>query len=170
MFPSATMAPSVNTFSIVPYFPPDAIFDLTRQFLADNNTRKVNLGQGTYRDGSGQPWILPCVQASKKRLETQNHEYLPILGLASFRKAACELLLGESSGALKNGKVKPYARNLVTRLMKEAPGSFKSSPFWYRSASSGRSLSKAPYRAIQSRLRQRANLVKPPPSLQLNRV
>lgn len=99
------MSSIVSAFSNVPYFPPDAIFDLTRQYHADSDSRKVNLGQGTYRDGDGQPWILPCVRSSKKKLENQNHEYLPILGLASFRKQACELVLGKSSVALQEERV-----------------------------------------------------------------
>ena len=91
----------------VPFCPPDAIFDLTRQYLADSNPQKVNLGQGTYRDGAGNPWVLPSVKASKRKLESENinHEYLPILGLASFRQRACELVLGKESTALQEGRV-----------------------------------------------------------------
>lgn len=102
------MSATLSSFSAVPYFPPDAIFDLTRQFHADSDTRKVNLGQGTYRDGSGEPWILPCVEVSKKRLEKQNHEYLPILGLTTFRNAACELVLGEKATALQEKRVRTH--------------------------------------------------------------
>ncbi|KAF8857053.1 aspartate transaminase [Acephala macrosclerotiorum] len=92
-------------FSRIPYFPPDAIFDLTRQFHLDTFPQKVNLGQGTYRDGTGEPWILPGVQSAKNKLEDQNHEYLPILGLPSFRKGATELLFGKESPALKENRV-----------------------------------------------------------------
>lgn len=107
------MSATVSAFSAVPYFPPDAIFDLTRQFHADSDKRKVNLGQGTYRDGSGEPWILPCVEVAKKRLEKQNHEYLPILGLPSFRSAACELVLGETSAALQGKRVRAHVIQLL---------------------------------------------------------
>ncbi len=96
--------PSVD-FNEVPYFPPDAIFDLTKQYVADPFPQKVNLGQGTYRDNNGQPWVLPSVQETKKLLENENHEYLPILGLPSFRKHATELVLGKSSTALQEERV-----------------------------------------------------------------
>jgi len=36
--------------------------------------------------------------------EVINHEYLPVLGLESFAAAATSMLLGESSGAVKDGR------------------------------------------------------------------
>jgi aspartate aminotransferase len=94
-----------TAFSTVPFFPPDAIFDLTKKYLADTDSQKVNLGQGTYRDGSGQPWILPSVKKAKELIKDQNHEYLPILGLESFRTASSELVLGANSECLSENRV-----------------------------------------------------------------
>lgn len=94
-----------SPFEAVEYIPPDAIFDLTRLYLADPDARKVNLGQGTYKDEKGNPWILPSVRAAKETIRDANHEYLPILGLASFRTLATELVYGEKSAAIKEKRV-----------------------------------------------------------------
>ncbi|KAJ5374438.1 aminotransferase [Penicillium concentricum] len=76
------------------FIPPDAIFALTAQYVADPSPKKVNLGQGTYRDEHGNPWVLPSVRESRKLLAQElNHEYLPIVGLADFRKEAAKLAL-----------------------------------------------------------------------------
>ncbi|RAL03293.1 aromatic-amino-acid aminotransferase [Aspergillus ibericus CBS 121593] len=83
-------------FDSATYIPPDAIFALTAEYNTDTSPNKVNLGQGTYRDENGQPWVLPSVQKSREILLTQglNHEYLPILGLQSFRDNATLMALG----------------------------------------------------------------------------
>ncbi|KZF23865.1 aromatic-amino-acid aminotransferase [Xylona heveae TC161] len=95
---TTTAAPAQSLFQTAPYIPPDAIFALTADYLADPSPKKVNLGQGTYRDSNGQPWVLPSVRKSRQILQDQqlNHEYLPILGHAGFRKAAAKLVLGNS--------------------------------------------------------------------------
>lgn len=94
-----------SVFASVVYTPPDAIFELTKKYLTDTAQQKVNLGQGTYRDENGNPWILPCVRAAKEKIRDANHEYLPILGLARFRELAGELVLGRESTALIEKRV-----------------------------------------------------------------
>lgn len=100
-----SFASDVSPFEAVEYIPPDAIFDLTRLYLADPDTRKVNLGQGTYKDEQGNPWILPSVRAAKETIRDANHEYLPILGLASFRDLATTLVYGDKSRAINEERV-----------------------------------------------------------------
>lgn len=100
-----SLASDASPFEAVEYIPPDAIFDLTRLYLADPDARKVNLGQGTYKDEQGNPWILPSVRAAKETIRDANHEYLPILGLASFRALATQLVYGEKSTAIKEERV-----------------------------------------------------------------
>lgn len=78
-------------FEKAEFIPPDAIFDVTRRFQGDSYPEKVNLGQGTYRDERGQPWILPSVRMAKAEIGECGHEYLPIAGLKSFRDAAVKL-------------------------------------------------------------------------------
>lgn len=87
------------------FVPPDPIFALTTAFNADDFLRKVNLGQGTYKDEPGNPYILPSVAIAKERNKGSNHEYLPILGLPAFRKLAVELALGEHSAVVSGNKV-----------------------------------------------------------------
>ncbi|KAF7597082.1 hypothetical protein BBP40_010556 [Aspergillus hancockii] len=91
-----TKTPASSFFDVAPYIPPDAIFALTAQYNADTFPQKVNLGQGTYRDENGQPWVLLSVQQAREKLVSQGlyHEYLPILGLQTFRNEATKLALG----------------------------------------------------------------------------
>lgn len=98
---------STNTsfFETVTYTPPDAIFELTKLYNTDQSPKKVNLGQGTYKDENGNPWILPAVRAAKEKIKDANHEYLPILGLENFRTLGTELVLGEHSAALAEKRV-----------------------------------------------------------------
>lgn len=109
---TATQTEESSWFQHTRFIPPDAIFALTAKYVADTDPRKVNLGQGTYRDGNGQPWVLPSVNKARETLLAQglNHEYLPILGLPGFRNATTDVVFG--SELLKNhaGKVcKRYA-------------------------------------------------------------
>ncbi|KAL1863108.1 hypothetical protein Daus18300_008100 [Diaporthe australafricana] len=101
----SSLAPDASLFESVDYIPPDAIFDLTRLYLADPDARKVNLGQGTYKDEQGNPWILPSVRQAKETIRDANHEYLPILGLASFRALTTHLIYGEKSKVISEERV-----------------------------------------------------------------
>ncbi|KAG9953789.1 aromatic-amino-acid aminotransferase, partial [Aureobasidium melanogenum] len=96
---SSSTGPSTKAeswFIAAEYVPPDAIFALTAQYLKDPSLLKVNLGQGTYRDHDGKPWVLPSVRQAREQLLTEglDHEYLPILGLHDFRERAAETVLG----------------------------------------------------------------------------
>ena len=95
---SLAMATDTHTswFDRATFYPPDPIFALTASFIADPDPNKVNLGQGTYRDDEGKPWILSSVHQAREKLISQKlyHEYLPILGLAEFRSRAAEVALG----------------------------------------------------------------------------
>lgn len=108
----ATTLSSTSTaqsrFEQARFIPPDAIFALTAQYLKDSFPHKVNLGQGAYRDADGKPWVLPSVNKARQTLLEQglNHEYLPILGLSTFRQAAAELLLGPELFAQRENKVR----------------------------------------------------------------
>lgn len=74
------------------YIPPDPMFELTEKYLADTSPSKVNLGQGTYRDAEGQPWVLSSVQRAKELLKDCGHEYLQIAGFKPFRDLASDLV------------------------------------------------------------------------------
>ncbi|CAI2195592.1 5170_t:CDS:2, partial [Funneliformis geosporum] len=97
-----------SLFHEVPLAPPDVIFNLTAKYKADTFAEKVNLGVGAYRDDAGKPWVLPVVKKVEQALvndPSRDHEYLPILGLASFREASIRLILGADSPAIKENRV-----------------------------------------------------------------
>ena len=96
----------MSVFDCITAAPPIEVFQLGRDFAADSNPDKVSLGVGAYRTEEGKPWILPVVKKAEKILaerieqEAINHEYLPVLGLESFARAATAMLLGDDSPAL----------------------------------------------------------------------
>ncbi|KAL2856641.1 pyridoxal phosphate-dependent transferase [Aspergillus pseudoustus] len=94
----------MTIFTSAPHIPADAIFALTAEYNADPSPQKVNLGQGTYRDDNGQPWVLPAVRESRKILEERGlrHEYLSILGLPGLRAKTAELVFGEGYASIKD--------------------------------------------------------------------
>lgn len=82
-------------FQSLDLLPPDAIFHLTDAYKMDENPKKINLGVGAYRNNEGQPQVLQAVREAENRLNgSENHEYLPISGLASFNDASMKLVLG----------------------------------------------------------------------------
>jgi aspartate aminotransferase len=95
-----------SVFSSVQKGPPIEVFALNKACVEDSFPDKVNLGVGAYRTEEGKPWVLPVVKKAEKAIvedTTLNHEYLPVLGLDSFSKAATALLLGEDNQQVKNG-------------------------------------------------------------------
>ncbi|SCU86240.1 LADA_0D13256g1_1 [Lachancea dasiensis] len=95
----------ISFLSQIPYAQPDPIFELTAEYNRDGSTKKVNLGQGAYRDENGMPWVLKSVIQAKRAIEGSGHEYLPILGLEDFRKGCTKLLFGEESPIVLENRV-----------------------------------------------------------------
>lgn len=104
-------------FNNVAFVPPDAIFELTKLYNADNFPEKVNLGQGTYKDEGGNPWILPAVRIAREKAREANHEYLPILGLPEFRECAARLVYGGDAAALAENRVRGSKPTCTTPQM-----------------------------------------------------
>ncbi|KAJ2789014.1 Aspartate aminotransferase, cytoplasmic, partial [Coemansia guatemalensis] len=91
-----------------PQAPADGILKLSVLSKADNNSNKVDLGVGAYRDDNGKPWVLPVVDKAEKRLEsdpTSNHEYLGVGGLPSLTGGAQTLIFGSDSPAINERRV-----------------------------------------------------------------
>lgn len=63
-----------------------------------------------YRTDEGKPYYIPVVKKAESVVldGTLNHEYLPILGLESFTKAASQLLLGDITQRQEEGTVIIY--------------------------------------------------------------
>lgn len=91
-----------SRFEKATFVPPDAIFEVTKRYLADPDPQKVNLGQGTYRDGHGSPWVLPSVRMAKTKIGDGLHEYLPISGLQEFRDEAVKVAFEGSKASNEN--------------------------------------------------------------------
>ncbi|KAL0106579.1 hypothetical protein PUN28_016344 [Cardiocondyla obscurior] len=94
-------------FTGVQLGPPIEVFALQRAFVDDSHDKKVNLSIGAYRTQEGKPWVLPIVKKVEKSLaadDSQNHEYLPVLGLESFCEAATSMLLGANSPVIAEGR------------------------------------------------------------------
>lgn len=87
--------------------PPDLVLGITEAFKADTDPNKLNLGVGAYRTEELKPYVLGVVRTAEERMlqAHENKEYLPIEGLAAFRTATVDLLLGSESKAVKENRV-----------------------------------------------------------------
>lgn len=87
--------------------PADPILGVSEAFKASSDPNKLNLGVGAYRTEELQPYVLKVVQKAEQKMlaKGENKEYLPIDGLASFKKATVDLLLGADSPAIAEGRV-----------------------------------------------------------------
>ena len=87
--------------------PPDPILGLTESYNADPRSTKVNLGVGVYQDATGKLPLLDCVRRVEADMgqHPQPRGYLPIDGLAPYKKAVAGLVLGETSQPYADGRV-----------------------------------------------------------------
>ncbi|KAK6437603.1 Aspartate aminotransferase, cytoplasmic [Oleoguttula sp. CCFEE 5521] len=97
-----------SAFGAVQQAPEDPLFGLMAAYRKDEDSKKVDLGIGAYRDNNAKPWVLPVVKKADDRLRDDpnlNHEYLPIAGLADFTTASQKLILGDDSPAISEKRV-----------------------------------------------------------------
>ncbi len=96
-----------SLFARVEMAPRDPILGLNEQFNADPNPDKVNLGVGVYYDDAGKLPLLQCVAQAEAQLQAhpKPRGYLPIDGIAAYDKAVQNLVFGEGSEALAQGRV-----------------------------------------------------------------
>ena len=82
--------------------PPDAILGLTEAFLKDENSKKINLSVGVYKDEKGKTPTLNSVRAAEHQMLESNHakSYLPISGLPSYGECVIDLLMGSDHDAI----------------------------------------------------------------------
>lgn len=107
----SSISQTKSLFADAEPIPRDSIFEVTRRLNADPSPDKINLGQGTYRDENGQPWILPSVRMAEESLGETGHEYLPIAGFKPLRDEAVKLVF-EGTKAFKENRVR-MSRSLV---------------------------------------------------------
>ncbi|KAI6210612.1 Aspartate aminotransferase [Aphelenchoides besseyi] len=97
----------MSVFSHLTEAAPIEVFFMNKKYLDEASAQKVNLTIGAYRTEEGKNWVLPVVREAEKILandDTLDHEYLPVLGLEKFTRAAAELVLGSDSPALREGR------------------------------------------------------------------
>jgi aromatic-amino-acid transaminase len=98
---------SPSPLAAVTMAPKDPILGVTEAYVADQNPNKVNLGVGVYTDDNGKVPLLECVRrAEDLRVKSGTPKgYLPIDGLAAYDRAVRDLVFGESSPAVKEGRI-----------------------------------------------------------------
>lgn len=86
--------------------PPDAILGLTEAFKADPNPNKINLAVGVYKDEQGATPTLAAVAEAERRLlaDAPAKTYLGIDGSPGYGKATRQLLFGQDSELVDNGR------------------------------------------------------------------
>lgn len=65
---------STSAFSAedVPQAPEDPLFGLMAAFREDEDSKKVDLGIGAYRDDNAKPWVLPVVKKVRQPCRPSN--------------------------------------------------------------------------------------------------
>lgn len=96
-------APSL--FGTVEPFAGDPILSLNIAFQGDPRTEKVNLTIGIYMDGNGKVPVLPSVKAAAEKLGFGVRSYIPMEGLADYRRLVQELVFGKGSKLLAEKRV-----------------------------------------------------------------
>lgn len=92
-----------ETFSAAP---PDPILGLTEAFKKDANPRKVNLGQGVYKDASGNTPVLHSVKLAEERIlsSESTKDYLAIDGIPQYGHFVQELVFGPDHEIVRSGR------------------------------------------------------------------
>ncbi|MDO4442013.1 MAG: amino acid aminotransferase [Moraxella sp.] len=99
-------------FNHVEYYAGDPILGLMDKFAQDPRTDiKVNLGVGVYYTEDGKLPVLECVKTAEAQIANppRPRGYLPMDGLAGYKKACQELLFGKDSQAVAQGRVATIA-------------------------------------------------------------
>ncbi|MCK6442880.1 aromatic amino acid transaminase [Elstera cyanobacteriorum] len=94
-----------SLFGNVEAFAGDPILSLNIAFQGDPRTEKVNLTIGIYMDGNGKVPVLPSVKAAAEKLGFGVRSYIPMEGLADYRRLVQELVFGKGSKLLAEKRV-----------------------------------------------------------------
>lgn len=99
-------------FEHLPAHPGDPILSLFQAFQRDPEPRKVNLSIGLYYDENGAVPVLDSVRAAAARLAARDdaHTYLPMEGMADYRRALQALVFGANSPRCASSGSRPCRR------------------------------------------------------------
>lgn len=94
-------------FEVLPKLPADPILGLSAAFREDNNSNKIDLGVGVYKDEQGRTPILSSVaKAQKILLNTEDSKtYITPQGVQGYIDGMLELLLGKGHKTLLENRV-----------------------------------------------------------------
>src|SRR5437868_9000388 len=98
---------SPSLFSHVPPYEGDPILSLMEAFQTDPRQHKVSLSIGVYFDDEGRLPVLPSVRQAETALlqDIGPRPYLPIEGMADYRRAVQRLLFGAGHEAVTSGRI-----------------------------------------------------------------
>ncbi|PVU95311.1 hypothetical protein BB561_001886 [Smittium simulii] len=102
-----TLFRSMSFWQNVKMGPADPILGVNEAFKKDTHDKKVLVGVGAFRDDNGKPLVLTAVRKAEELILKQNldKEYLPIIGLDSFNKAAIRFAYGSQSAPILENRI-----------------------------------------------------------------
>ncbi|KAA0180791.1 aspartate/tyrosine/aromatic aminotransferase [Cupriavidus gilardii] len=94
-------------FAHIDAYPGDPILSLNENFAQDPRQDKVNLTIGVCFDDEGRLPLMAAVREAEAALVADQgpRPYLPMAGIAGYRQAVQQLVFGENSPALAEGRV-----------------------------------------------------------------
>ncbi len=99
---------SFSAWGNVQVAPLDPILGMSQRFMADTDTRKVNVSIGAYRTDEGKPMVLNCVKKAEALVLSNaslNKEYLPQRGDVVYNALCQKMIFGENSKLVTDGVV-----------------------------------------------------------------
>ena len=135
---STRAAAGPSFLSGVEQAPADPILGVSVAFRESTNPNKLNLGVGAYRTEDLKPYVLDVVKRAERLMIEADYdkEYLPIDGLAEFRKGAQGVLFGFNSplvGDARVASVQTLSGTGALRVIGEFLAKFRPvKPFWLR--------------------------------------
>jgi len=100
----------MGLFGHIEVAPVDPILGTSIAYNADTDARKINLGVGAYRTEEGKPFVLQVVKDAEKEMLEElgtkiNKEYSTIDGPPELKKLTQQLVFGEDSPAIRDGRI-----------------------------------------------------------------
>lgn len=91
----------------VPLAPPDKILGISEAYQKDDNSKKINLGVGAYRDNAGKPIVFPSVKKAETVLleKETDKEYTGIIGSKTYQNAVKNFIFNNSDKDANGAKL-----------------------------------------------------------------
>jgi len=76
--------------------PEDPLFATLKEFRADSNPQKINLGVGFLGDENGRAFVFDSIKKAAQKINFENFNYLPIQGDKKFLEHTVKFFLGKN--------------------------------------------------------------------------